>query len=72
MVGTVRMKKKGWIRETWPRENCRDPVAHLNRKGASGERGWAGKTTKGQKPQVLQKNSSISTNVFKTNKIIRV
>ena len=42
MVGTVRMKKKGWIRETWPRENCRDPVAHLNRKGASGERGWAG------------------------------
>ena len=28
------MKKKGWIRETWPRENCREPVAHLNRKGA--------------------------------------
>ena len=28
--------------------------------------------SKGQKPQVLQKDSSISTNSFKTNKIIRV
>lgn len=46
MVGTARMKKKGWIRETWPRGNCRDPVAHLNRKGASGERGWAGWRTR--------------------------
>lgn len=46
MVGTARMKKKGWIRETWPRENCRDPVAHLNQKGASGERGWAGWRTR--------------------------
>ena len=39
----VRVKKKGWIRETWPRENCRDLVAHPNQKEAGGEReltGW--------------------------------